>query len=480
MTRIFLLPLLFVLSGAAFGQKKAWTLQECVEYAIQHNIQVRQSANNVLSARNTQDAAYANLLPNLNLQGGYFWNFGLNIDPITNLPSRTDRQTANLALTSSWVLFDGGRNWNQISRSRVDLAAAQYRLEGIRNDIGMNVASQYLQVLLNKELFRIAEEQVQQSSRQLERVKKMVDAGAAPEADLFTAESQLARDEQNAIATENNVQLSLLSLAQLLMLEDPYAFDIVEPEMEVAPSGLLTMTPNQIYETAIGIQPKVRAAEYDLKSSEESYDMAVGTYLPTLSLNGQIATNYSNQIPVFEGTTPTEIPIGYYYDNQGIPQPVYTQTEVPFGREVKSFNNQVSDNINQFIGLSLSIPLFNRLQTRNQVRNARIQIENNRLNLENTRNTLRQDIQRAHADATASLKSYQAAQKSVAASKANFENAEQRRSVGAISQYDFDTARNNYLRSQSELLQAKYDYIFKIKVLEFYLTNELPTQIQQP
>lgn len=472
MKKLAALTAFFALSTIVMAQgKKEWTLEECLNYALENNIDIRQSQQNVDIADYNHEANVANFAPNLTFSAGYNWNFGLSIDPVTNVPSRIDRQTGNMALSSSWVLFDGLRNVNQYRQGRIDYLASTYQLASLKNDISVNVASAYLQILMNKEVLLVSTEQFQNSSRMYEQSKKRFDAGAIAEAELLQAESQMASDEQRLVVAENSLTLSLLDLAQLLQLEDVASFDVSTPDFDLPPGAILAQSPQNIYDQAKEVQPVVQASEMNVQSAELALAQSQGQMWPTLSLQAAISTNYSDQISTYDGTQMVVTPIGYWDDN-GSTVPVYTQVEVPVGAELKGVGPQLSDNINEYIGLNLTWPIFSRLQIRNSVRQQEFQVTRAELEQERVHNQLLQTIQRAHADARASLKSYNASTKAVDAAKLNLDFATLRREEGAISQYEYDSARNNYLAAKSQQLQSKYDYIFKIRVLEFYLTNQ--------
>ncbi len=470
----FLWLLFFLPSVPAFSQAdRVWTLEECVERAIQENITVKQAANQLVGAQNDKDAAMANLAPNLNFQGGYFWNFGLSIDPITNIRQSGDRQTASFTLSSSWVLFDGLQNVNQISISRLDYAASTYSLEDAKNSVALNVVSAYLQVLLDTEISEITQEQLVISTEFLDRTQKLYDAGSIPKGEFLQAEAQVASDEQALVTANNSLSLSKLALAQLLMLESSDGLEVTSPDDGIeVDNTILSRTPQSIYEAALETQPGALAAEMRKQSAEKSIGLAEGSYYPTLSLSGQINSNFANDLQRTTRTIDTLVPLGYTAASQELVLPFQSST-IPLAYEDYPLWDQFSNNINYFVGVNLSIPIFNRLQTRNGVRSAKIRYENAHLDYVQVQNDLYQTIQRAHADAQASFRNYFAAQRSVEANAENFAYATERKNVGAINQYDYQLARNNLLQAESQRLQSKYDYFFKIKTLEFYLNNQL-------
>ncbi len=451
---------------------ESWTLQQCVDYALLNNVQIRSSLLQAEVTKNNLNSSKWNYAPDLSLFNSTGWSYGLNIDPVTNIPTRNDRFTSSLSLNSNWVLFDGGRKYNSIARNNHDYLASLYDLEAIKNDITLNVTSAYLQIMLNEEILGIAIEQEGISRLQVEQTRKLVDAGSSPRGDLLQFEAQLARDEQNTVAARNTLLIGKLQLANLLLIPEPEKFETSQPEPELPEAAWLAYQPGQVYVKALDNQPSIKAAKERISSSEESIDLSQGGYLPTVSLQGRINTIYSDAIVQVTSTSDITYPTPAY-DGSGNVIFIPTTQTVPDGFELKDFNNQVSDNLSQYVGFNVSVPIFNQMQVKNNVQNAKIQYEISQLQLEQEKNQLKQIIYQAHADAKASYNSYLAAEKSVDASRESFSYAKERYSLGAINQFDYETAKNSLAVAQSEMLRAKYDYIFKLKVLEFYLTNEI-------
>lgn len=469
---------IFIISLQAAAQNKQWTLQECIAYAHENNLTIKQSELNLKSTDLAQDAAKAFLLPNLNFGGGYFWQFGLSIDPTTNTRSPGSRQTASYTVSSSWVLFDGLQNIKSIQRAKLDYMASVYNLEDIKNDISINIASGYLQVLLNKQIYEVAENQLKISERQLVRNKKLFEAGSIPKGDYLLVQAQMASDDQSVIAAKNNLDLSLLALAQILQLDEVEGFDIETPELDDPDSQLLSYTPKEIYDIALGNQPGIKRAETTVESAEKGVGISKGNYAPVVSLTGQINSNYAQDAIQYETFTVNRITT--LTDENGSTDPAdftYISSEAaaydPSTIESIPFFNQFSNNLNQFVGVNVQIPIFNNFQIRNDVLNSRINLERAMVDLETEKNNLRQTIERAYADANASLKTFKASEKSLEANEESWEYAQKRYEQGAMNQFDYERTRNLYLNSVAGLLQSKYEYIFKVKVLEFYLTNNI-------
>lgn len=454
-------------------EQKSWTLEECVRYALENNIQVKGSALQAQVGQNNLETAKWDYAPDLNGRASYGWNFGLNIDPVTNQISQSSRQTGSFQLSSNWVLYNGGRLYNTIARNNHEYLASLYDLEDVKNDISLNVAGAYLEVLLNKEIFLVAQEQARVTQLQVDRTSKLVKAGSLPQGDLYQLQAQLARDEQNRIGAQNAVLLSKLALANLLQLENPDNFEIADPEIAVPDAALIALSPGDIFATAVTNQPAVKAATTRIEGSEEGIDISQSGYLPTLSLTGAVSTSYSDQILVPGGVTQVAVPVPTYDENGDVFFTSVNQT-IPVGEfSQKNFSDQIDDNINEYVGINLSVPLFNKMRVKNNVQNSRIAFEQARLSLEAEKNALRQTIYKAHADARASYNSYLAAQKAVEASEESFGYAQQRFQVGSLNQFDYENAKNSLAAAKSDQARAKYNYIFSMKVLEFYLTNQV-------
>lgn len=462
----------FFISILSFSQTKKWTLQECIAYAYENNLTIKSNELSLKSTDLAKDAAMANLFPSLNFNGGYFWQFGQSIDPITNTRKSGNRQTSSVTLSSNWVIFDGLQNVKRISQSRLNYMASVYNLEAIKNDISLNIASNFLQVLLNKQIVEVAQNQLTISIGQLDRSKKLYEAGSIPKGDYLQTQAQKASDEQSVVAAQNNVDLSLLALAQILQMEDYSDFEIETPQLADPDNALLSYTPEQIYDIAMANQPSVKSAELSAESASQQVGISKGNYSPVISITGQVNSNAAQRQRV-TGTTQEYGVVGSL--TPGGTDYVYTVSPyaIPTGYENYPFLTQFSDNLNQFIGINVQVPIFNRFQTRNEVRNSQISLERAQVQLETQKNTLRQTIQRAYADALASLKSFKAAEKSLEANKENWEYAQKRFEQGAMNQFDYERTRNLYLNATAQLLQNKYDYIFKVKVLQFYLTNNV-------
>ncbi len=473
-------PIFLLIGSISYGQQ-AWTLEKCVEYAYENNLQIQQSALSIEQARVNNNAAKANALPSLNFSTGYFWQFGRAIDPVTNtrIVGGVGAQTNSSTLSASWLLFGGLQNHKSILQSKVNYLAATYRKESIRYDVAINIAAQYLQVLFDKEVVNINNLLLENTEKLYAQTAKKYNAGAVAKGDLLQVEAQRATDEQNLVIANNALDLSLLQLVQTLQLESVDDFDVVTPTMDIPESYLLAMTPRDIYDQALDLQPKIKSARLDIESSEYGISINKAGYIPRLTLNAQLNTNFSTRA-IYTGPENIAVgdifPIGQVLVDPNNPVPVFSlnpsQSFIDKDRYTP-FGSQYSNNFNQFVGVNLQVPIFNNFSVRRNVTTAKIQLETNKIAYEQAKLDFRQTIERAHSDALASYKAYKSATKSVESNTESFKYADKRRLEGAINQYDHENARILLLNAISQQLQAKYDYIFKIKVLEFYLNNTL-------
>lgn len=436
-----LLGLLSISSSHLLAQD-AWTLQRCLDYAREHNIQLKQSMLNRHQAEYGKTQALAMMFPDLNANVGGNINFGRSIDPATNSFVNEQVNANNFGIGSSVTLFNGLRLLNSFKQAQVDVLAATYDLEGLANDISMNIASAFLQVMFNEELLNVSEEQLASTQEQVERTRKLVDAGAMPMGNLLDVESQMASQELRVVNAENAMQSSLVALQQLLNLRTENGFSIQRPPVDLPLEDLGATTVQSVYGKAMENWPQIKAQETRLESARKGESIAFSSYTPTLRANGNVSTFYSSAFRDLNLET-------------------FVLEDVPYA-------NQIERNLSQGLSLNLSIPIFNGLQARTAVRRSHLTRINAELQLQDTRNQLYSTVQQAYNDAVAANRQYESGLKSVAASERAYAYAEQRHAVGAINDLDLSISRNNLAIAQSDLLRAKYEYIFRTKILDFY------------
>jgi outer membrane protein len=453
----FKLTILALLIGfLSFGQSKKWSLRECIDYAIENNISIKQAQLDAESANEDITSSKGNFLPNLNGSASHSYNFGSFIGQDGGRIS-SDSRGNSFGLNTGVTLFNGFRNTLLYEQSKLGLESSQIQLDILRNDISLNVANQYLNVLLNKEALKIAQEQIQVTQQQLDQIKELVDSGVRPRADLFDIESQLASNQESLVNAHNNVELALLGLAQLMQISHD-GFDVQEVSIDITSFSFEYDDVNMIYNIAIGKRPEIRRAELNIKNSELGVDLAKSSFYPSLSLGGGLGTSYQHAIG--------EKDVRLILNNNGTPNDPsddFPET-IPNG-----FGKQLKNNLNYNLGFSLSIPIFNRFQTKVSVSKAKINNEKSLLSMEQEKQTLRTNIERAYADAKASLNQYLASEASVKAQDEAFSNAQDSYDLGALTSFELEQVRNRLVNAQSSLINAKYNFIFKTKVLDFYM-----------
>ncbi|HNU42076.1 MAG TPA: TolC family protein [Cyclobacteriaceae bacterium] len=437
MKKLLLCCMIIASAWAAHAQeKKVWTLQECIEHALKNNLTVKTNLLNAETSKVNLDQSKFQMLPTLNGGASYGFNWGRSIDPTSNLFVNQRNNSINFQANSSLLLFNGFRLFNNYKQSNVDNEAAAEDFIKAKNDVIINVVTLYTTVIFNKELLSNAQSQLETTTQQLERTRKLAEAGSVPRGNVLDLEAQQASNELNVITNDNGVNLSILRLKQALQIPASQQMDIEVPELDVA-DGTIDETAEQIYEKALSAMPEVRSAKLKLQSSLFALKSTRGSYFPRLSINGNLFTNSSSAVDKF---TPGGYPA----------------------------NEQLNDNLAQSASLQLSIPIFNGYQTRANVKRSYFNTQQAEINLTSAENTLRQSVETAYNDALASSKTYQSALKLVNARNEAFRMAKQRFDNGAVNFVEYQTAENSLFQAKSDLVRAKYDFIFKKKVLDFY------------
>jgi outer membrane protein len=435
---------LFLLTGNISAQQN-WSLEECINYAFENNIQIKQSELGVRSSEAAYLQQKLNFVPTLNT--GYTYNFGWgrSLDQATYRYVNQNTQQGYFNVNSSFTLFSGMQKVNSLRQTQFDLLAQKYDYEKIRNDMSLNIAAAYLQILFNSELVKNAEAQVRITQLQIERTKKQVEAGTVARGNLLDIEAQGATEEANLVNARNRLALAYLDLMQLLDLPSNKEFEIEKPELKVELQTREVIPPEIIYQKALTIMPQIKGAESRVKSAEKNLAVSKGSRYPTLSMNGGYGTNYSDQI-----------------------KKSYDPTSPDFGLK-KSYWDQWIDNRNFTLDFRLTIPIFNGYQASTRVKQARINYENVSYNLQLEKNRLRKSIEQAYADALAAYQTYLARKKQLESLKESFNYTQEKFNVGMVNATDYNLSKIQLSKAESDLASAKYDYIFKTRILKFYL-----------
>ncbi len=467
MYRLFLLvSILFLSSMSLKAQSETWDLQRCVAYALENNIQIKQSHLNVESSQYNLDQSKLNRYPNLSGNVNFSDNIGYVNDPFTNEFSNTNIRSGNLSLTSNVNIFSGFQTVNTIKRNEVNLAASQMDQAQMQNNITLQVVNAYLNILFNYELVNSAEAQLATIKERRGRTKKLVDAGTQPMASLLDLDAQLATEELNLINIQNQLSLAYLNLQQLLTLDPSESFEIDRPEsLELPDYNLAAARTNDIYRTALTTQPNIRAAELRISAAEFNEKIANAGRLPSIGLQANVFTGYSSARQQITGLKTVFDTLGVQF--MGATEEIIFQQDAPVFGGYPLFN-QLFDQRNLSIGAGMSIPIFSRGFNTNQMQQAEIQTRNAAYNSQLAKQQLKQTIQQAYLDVASSKATYDATQKQVTALETTFQNSEKQFNLGVINSVDYLLAKNNLIRAQNDQVRTKYDFIFKTKILDFY------------
>ncbi|MDD5184851.1 MAG: TolC family protein [Paludibacter sp.] len=417
-TKIFLITGALLLTLLTTAQNP-WTLQQCVDTALANNRNIKQKVLSKKTSEIAYQQARLNLLPDLNASANQSWTFGrsqIQDGTYQNINS----SSSSFNISSGLTLFDGLKMKYDIDARMADLKVSEAELEKIKQDIILNVSTIYLQVLLNKELLQVSEDQLKLTQLKVEQQKLLVEAGKMAEGEMYELIAQQSKEESNRIQADNNLKLSLLDLAQILDLNDFEKLDIVVPA-DLMNQELQLLDPQTVYKDALLHRAEIKSSEYQLSSSEKNVMIAKSAYFPTLDFGVNVGS-------------------GYY--------------------------NSVSTPLSTNLGFSIRIPIFNKFETKNRVKTAQINVESNKLNVENTKLELRKTVEQAYYNAIAAKAKWEAANKSEIANKEAYRFANQKYEGGRATVYELNQAKNNLTQAESQVIQAKYEYVFRIKILE--------------
>ncbi len=468
----FLLLLLNFLNLPVFGQSP-WTLEHCIQYAQEHNLTLLQGRLNLMQSAQNARQSKLNFLPTLNGSTNYGFSFGHNIDPTSNQYLSTNYQSASFSLTAGLILFDGLQKQNTLKENNFNLLAAQSNFQKLSNDVSLNIAAAFLQVVYAKENLHNAVQQKAITEAQLENTRTLVNAGVLAVGNQLDLESQLSQQELNRVTADNAYTSARLSLSQLLNMDSLITLSV--PDLSVPKEDYFKpdLNPENIYQSALKSQPQIAASQYALQAAQKGWSVAKGRLYPSLSFYGSLSTNYSNAVKHITGIDTS----GYH--TVGVVQSSFEPVIAPdfsYSFAPTPFHTQFTDNFGQSFGFSLSIPLFDAWSTHYGINTAHIGVLNAQYNLEQAEWQLKTDVQKAFADVVAGRNKYEAALKNESAVEKSFDYAKQKMDGGLISSLDFNVAQNNLVLAQSQVLQSRYDYIFKIKILDFYLGKPISLQ----
>jgi outer membrane protein len=440
MKRIYSLiaiALLLVTFTGAKAQEK-WSLQKCIDYALQNNIQIKQGALNSDYYKNQLGQAKYNRLPNMNASVQNNMSFGRSVGSDNTYVDINSNSTSGY-LSANVTIWNGFTLTNSIKMADMDLRASLEDMQKAKDDIMLNIAASYLEILFADELVTVSEDVLKITQLQIDRTGKLVDAGSLAKGSLLEIEAQYAREELDVVNAQNRLQLAYLNLYQFLELPSTESFKIEKPVLPEIGANATMINSMDVFRKSVEIRPAVKSAAFKLESARNQLLVAKGNLMPTLSFGGNYNNLYNNKYT-------------YAYPS----------------KEIMVLKDQLKSNQRYGFGFSLSIPIFNRYQAQTQVKNSQIQLENTELQLQSTKNALRKDIEQAYTNALAAFKRYMANQKAVVSSKEAFRYTEEKFNVGMINSVEYNQTKNNLTKAQSDLLQAKYEYIFRTKILDFY------------
>ena len=454
------------------AQNKIWTVKACVDEAIAKNVLLNQ---NLLSSEINKinlEQSKANKYPNLNLSDNQNFTSGRALDPVSYQFLNQNISSNNISLNSSAAIFNGLQNYYTVIQNRYNYDAGNLDIEKAKNDLTLAVVAAYLQILDFYESIEIAKAQVEGSNAQVERTQKFVDAGKVPIGNLYQLQSQLAGDKYSQVNAENQLILAKVALMQLMELPVSYDFEIERPQL-AEPDLAVANTSDEIYKTAEQNQPQVVSAGVKISSAYIGLKIARGGIYPKLSLTGSLKTAYSDASRLISYQTGGQVQtIGYLQSNPSdyvvgyVPSTVVQKNEYPLGKQFKN-------NFNQFIGLSLSVPIFNNYIVKSNIDKAKINLQSVQLDELNTKNQLRKSVEQAYTDQLGASKQYTAAKEQQKAEERTYTDIKIKFENGVVTATDFIIEQNNYNKVKQALIQAKYNYIFKIKVVDFYLGKPL-------
>jgi len=422
------------------AQDKKWTLQECVNYALDNNISVKKSELTIELRNEDIVSSKSNFFPRVSASTSQNLTFGSAQDRVTFQRVSATSHSTSLGISAGITVFNGFRILNQVEQAKIGFEASKYDLEKLKDDISLLVVNSYLNVLFNKENLKISQSQMEVSRKQVNQVSKLVEAGAQPRSNLLEVEANFANDEQKVVIAQNSLDLALLDLAQTLQL-DYIDFEIEDIVLDTPSELLMYSDALPIYNFAVANRSEIKSAMLNVESAEKGITIAKSGFMPTLSMNYNFGSATS------------------FLDLASISN--------------RAFFYQLDDNKSNTFTLSLNIPIFAGFQVKSSVNSAKISHEISKYNLEDSKLELRKIIERAFMDAKAALKTFIASEKNVASQQESFKNSQVSYNSGVMTSFDFEQVKNRLVSAQSSLINAKYDFVFRTKVLDFYAGKSL-------
>lgn len=434
MNKKILIIVTSLLAMSALNAQGKWSLQECIDHALNHNIEIKQQELDAKYQENNYQQAKDNRLPDLNAGVAQSFGFGRSMD-VNDVYTDMASSNTGFSLSSNAVLWRGGTLKNTIKQQEFELKSSYENLEKVKDDITINIAKAYLEILLAQEVMEVAEQQVGQTQIQIERTQKLVDAGKVAAGALLDIKAQESREALEVVNAENGLTMALLNLSQVLELDDYASFGVQEPVLPEMQAEFSLLTARLVFESAVKNRPEIKSAEYKLESSNTQLKIAQAGRLPSLTISAGFYDQYNKA-----------------FDNSsGV-----------------SFVDQMEANKRSNLGLNLNVPIFNRFETRSSIQNAEIQIESRRLALESTKKELRRQIEQSYINAMAAFQRYNANKIAVESMEESFRYMETKFELGRVNTVEYNDTKTRLASAQSDLVQAKYEFIFRSKILDFY------------
>ena len=440
------ISLFLILVGTfAQAQEKKWTLRECVDYALEKNISIQQAQLDNESIAIDKKDALGNFLPSANASASHNWNIGLNFNPITNLAETQTFQNTAVGFNMGIDIYNGLQNQNRLRRSNLSKIAGQYQLEKMKDDVSLNVANAFLQILFNKENLKVQKDQLLNNQKQKDRTQTLVDAGSVPRGDLLDMTATVATSQQAVVNAENALLISKLSLAQLLQLEDFKNFDIVDADYPLIESEVMLQSPDAIYNKAKEERVELKIARANLDIAKKDIDIARGALHPSLRGFYSFSSRATNSDR---------------FSTDGNGNLVVRGPDAIF--------NQFSENKGNAFGVQLNIPILNGFSARNNIERSKVAFKRSEIAVNQQELDLERNVYTAFTDANGALNAYEAAVTALEARTESFKYAQERFDVGLLNAFDLNQSQTLFANAQSDVIRTKYDYIFRVKVVEFY------------
>jgi outer membrane protein len=464
-------PVTIGMGFQGIAQNKKWTLQECVTYAIENNISVKQSTLDIENAEISKKDALGNFLPSLNASAGNSWNTGLTQDVSTGVLRNVTSRSSSYNITSRITVFSGLRNHREMQKAKMQELSAQYNMSKIKDDIALFVANGYLQVLLTKANLQVAIEQNKVTEEQIKRTQELVDSGVLPEGDLLEIKAVSAQEKQAIVTSESNVRISLVSLAQLLLIKDYENFDIADEEFTVILSEITGKNVDEVINSAKENRYEVKIAEQNMELAQKDLEISKSFYWPTIDAFFNYNTRETDIPRISEIVDPDNpivtAQIGYVGSTGEAVLADIPNTSI-IQQSALPFNEQLYNNDGISYGLQLNVPVFNGFTTRNNVKRNTVNLKRSEYQLEQAKLDLESSVYQAFVDAEGSKKAYDAALSSFESQELAYEYAKTRFDVGLTNSFEFSQSKLRYSTSNIEVNRTKFDYIFKLKVLELF------------